>query len=355
MRVICDPVTSIDTSKRSVVTEHTAISYDYLVLATGATHSYFGNEQWASTAPGLKTVEDALEIRRRVLWAFERAELEESVAARQRLLTFVVCGGGPTGVELAGALAELARHGLENEFRKIDPSTARVLLIHSGERVLQAFDPRASAAALADLRRLGVDVRLKTRVEDVGTAGVFVNGALIEASVVLWAAGVTASAAAMWLGAPVDAAGRVKVDERLAVPDLANIYVVGDTAASLAWEGRLVPGLAPAAKQAGEYVARVISAEATGGKRPPPFRYRHQGNLATVGRKAAVVDMKRLQLKGGLAWWMWGGIHLFFLVGTRNRLSVLLGWLWAYLTYGVGAQLITADGAGSTLPTAPPK
>jgi NADH dehydrogenase/putative oxidoreductase len=250
-------------------------------------------------------------------------------------------GGGPTGVELAGAIAELARFGMEKEFRMFDPADARVLLVQSAPRLLPAFPESLAAVARRSLEKLGVEVLLKSRVEAIDAHGVRVGGTTIAARTVLWAAGVTASSAAKWLGADADAAGRVKVGADLSVPGVANVYVAGDTAASTAWDGQPVPGLAPAAKQAGLYVARAIRARIDSRRAPAPFRYRHLGSLATIGRKAAVVDFGFIKLWGAPAWWLWGLVHVGFLVGVRNRVATMVNWLWAYLTFGGGIRLIT--------------
>jgi NADH dehydrogenase/putative oxidoreductase len=317
------------------------VPYDYLVLATGASHSYFGRDEWGAFAPGLKRIEDATAVRRRMLVAFERAESTQDEDERRRLLTFVIVGGGPTGVELAGAIAELARYGLEQEFRNFDPASARVLLVQAGSRILPAFPEVLSARARQSLETLGVEVRLDSRVERIDAEGVTISGQRIEARTVLWAAGVVASPAARWLGAQADSAGRVKVASDLSVPGMPNVFVIGDTALALAWNGQPVPGLAPAAKQGGEYVARIIRARIEERRVPGPFVYRHLGSLATIGRKAAVADFGRLRLWGTPAWWLWGLVHVGFLVGMRNRVSVMLDWFWAYLTYRNGTRLIT--------------
>jgi NADH dehydrogenase/putative oxidoreductase len=341
--VLRGTVDAVDATSGEVSTDGKAIRYDYLVLATGATHSYFGKDHWAPFAPGLKRVEDATEIRSRVLDAFERAEATNSAEERAQLLTFLIVGGGPTGVELSGALAELARHGLEKEFRHFDPATARIILVQSAPRILPAFPERLSEIAKRSLEGLGVEVRLNSRVEMIDREGVRVSGVRIEAGTVLWAAGVMASPAAGWLNAEADSAGRVKVNPDLSVGGFPNVFAVGDTAAANAWDGNPVPGLAPAAKQGGEYVASVIRARLLDKPAPAPFRYRHKGSLATIGRKSAVADFGRVQLSGAVAWWLWGLVHVYFLVGLRNRLSVMFDWFWAYLTYGVGIRLITGE------------
>lgn len=341
IRVLLGTVVGVDPKSQTVTTDGRDIPYDYLVLATGATHSYFGKDQWAPLAPGLKRIEDALEIRHRLLTAFERAEAAEDAAERASLLTFLIVGGGPTGVELAGAIAELARYGMEKEFRTFDPADARVILVQSAPRLLPAFPESLSAVARRSLEALGVEVMLGSRVEGIDAAGAVVGGKSIAARTVLWAAGVTASAAAKWLGTGADAAGRVKVGADLSVPGLANVYVIGDAAASNAWNGQPVPGLAPAAKQAGAYAARAIRARIESRPAPAPFRYRHLGSLATIGRKAAVVDFGFVRLWGAPAWWLWGLVHVGFLVGVRNRIATMFNWFWAYLTFGGGIRLIT--------------
>ncbi len=361
VRVLLGTVTGVDTTRREVVLGEQRVPYDHLVLATGASHSYFGKDEWEPFAPGLKRVEDATEVRRRVLLAFERAESTQDEAERRRLLTFLIVGGGPTGVELAGAIAELARWGMEKDFRHFDPAAARVILVQSGPRILPTFDATLSARAKRSLEELGVEVRLDSRVEKIDAEGVLVSGERIASRTVLWAAGVVASPAARWLGAAADSAGRVKVADDLSVPGFENVFALGDTAASNGWRGKPVPGLAPAAKQGGAYVASVIRTRVlgarTGGARPvAAFAYRHLGSLATIGRKAAVVDFGFVRLSGALAWWLWGLVHVGFLVGLRNRLSVMFDWFWAYLTYRSGTRLITGggndarDGGAATVP-----
>ena len=340
-RVLLAEVTGIDTVLKQVVTDSLRISYDYLILATGASHSYFGQDAWAPYAPGLKRVEDATEVRRRLLTAFERAEATNDVAERRCLLTFLIVGGGPTGVELAGAIAELARFGMEKEFRHFDPASARVILVQSGPRILPSFPEALSIAATKSLAALGVEVHVRSRVQQIDRDGVTVNGERVAARTVMWAAGVVASPAAAWLNVPADAAGRLIVGPDLSVPGLTNIFAIGDTALATAWNGQAVPGLAPAAKQSGLYAARVIRARVLGKQPPPPFRYRHLGSLATIGRKAAVADFGFVKLSGAPAWWLWGIVHVGFLVGLRNRVSVMFDWFWAYLTYRSGTRLIT--------------
>jgi NADH dehydrogenase FAD-containing subunit/uncharacterized membrane protein YphA (DoxX/SURF4 family) len=349
-RVLLGAVTGVDTGGQRVLLGSGAIPYDYLVLATGATHSYFGNDAWAPYAPGLKRIEDAIEIRRRILTAFERAEVTADSVERAALLTFLIVGGGPTGVELAGAIAELARFGMDKDFRNFDPADARVILVQSAPRLLPAFPESLSMSARRSLERLGVEVLIGSRVERIDAFGVVISGKTIVARTVLWAAGVAASPAAKWLHADADDAGRIKVAADLSVPNLKNVYAIGDTAASNAWRGRVVPGLAPAAKQGGKYAARQIRAKIDGAAAPPPFAYRHLGNLATIGRKAAVADFGFFKLWGAPAWWLWGAVHVGFLLGIRNRFATMMNWFWAYLTFGGGIRLIT----GAEVPSVPP-
>lgn len=348
-RVLHGEVRGVDTARQEVLVDDARITYDYLVLATGAAHSYFGRDDWGAYAPGLKRVEDATEVRRRLLSAFERAEATEDLAEQRALLTFLIVGGGPTGVELAGAIAELARFGMEKDFRRFDPASARIVLVQAGERILPTFPEALSAATQRSLEKLGVEVLLNSRVETIDDDGVSINGQRIASRTVLWAAGVVASPAARWLGAEADNAGRIKVGADLSVPGLPNVFAVGDTALTHAWNGGPVPGLAPAAKQGGEYVARVIRNRIEGGTSLPPFVYRHLGSLATIGRKAAVADFGFVRLTGALAWWLWGAVHVAFLVDLRSRMSVMFDWFWAYLTYRSGTRLIT----GAASPAAP--
>ncbi|CAO3433480.1 FAD-dependent oxidoreductase [Azospirillum endophyticum] len=341
-RVLLGRVVGVDTDARTVRLEDgRAVPYAHLVLATGARHGYFGREEWEPLAPGLKKVEDATEIRRRLLLAFEEAENSDDRDLRRAFLTFVVVGGGPTGVELAGAIAELARHGLVGEFRAIEPADARVLLVQSAPRILPTFPEPLSAKAAASLESLGVTVLTGSAVEEVDQHGVTVSGTRIPSRTVFWAAGVVASPAARWLGVPADRAGRIPVGPDLSVPGLPQVFAVGDTALSHGWDGQPVPGLAPAAKQGGAHVAKIIFARLEGRPAPAPFRYRHAGSLATIGRKAAVADFGRVRLTGAAAWWLWGVAHILFLSGMRNRLGVAVEWFWAYLTLRQGTRLIT--------------
>ncbi|KAB2717133.1 NAD(P)/FAD-dependent oxidoreductase [Brucella intermedia] len=335
-------VTDVDTELRQVQLENgTEISYDMLVLATGARHAYFGNDQWEALAPGLKALEDATTIRRRLLLAFERAERETEEAKRKALLTFAIVGGGPTGVELAGIIAELAKQTIWPEFRNIDTRQTRVMLLEAGPRILAAFPEDLSDYALRALEKLGVEVRLGIPVKDITAEGVTVGEEFIPCRTAIWAAGVAASPAATWLGAESDRAGRVKVLSNLNVPGHEDIFVIGDTAWVEGPDGKPVPGIAPAAKQQGAYVATVIKSRLEGQTPPMPFRYKHQGNLATIGRGAAVVDMGRFKLKGIIAWWFWGIAHIFFLIGTRSRAAVAWSWLWTYISGQHSARLIT--------------
>ena len=343
VEVLLGDVTGVDTDRQVVLIGQRRLPYDYLVLATGASHSYFGRDEWEPHAPGLKTIDDAVEIRRRILAAFERAESAEDLAERRSLLTFVIVGGGPTGVELAGDIAELVRYGMEKEFRHFDPASARVVLVQSAARLLPTFPGALSRKAQRSLERLGVEVILESKVADIDPDGVLVNGRRIASRTVLWAAGVVASPAAQWLHAAADRSGRVKVEADLSVAGLPNVFVIGDTALVNAWKGKPVPGLAPAAKQGGTYVARAILGRLRG-EAPPPFRYRHMGSLATIGRKAAVASFGGVNVSGAPAWWLWGAVHVAFLVGLRNRISVMFSWFWAYLTFKRGTRLITGGG-----------
>ncbi|MBU2847251.1 FAD-dependent oxidoreductase [Acidithiobacillus ferriphilus] len=343
VQVLLGRVTGIDTVQQEVLIGKRRIPYDYLVLATGASHSYFGRDEWEPYAPGLKTIDDAVEIRRRILSAFERAEAAEGPTERQGLLTFVIVGGGPTGVELAGDIAELVRYGMEKEFHHFDPASAQVVLVQSAPRLLPTFPETLSEKAKRSLERLGVEVMLKSKVDHIDQEGVLINGKRLASHTVLWAAGVVASPAARWLNASADRSGRVKVEADLSVTGLPNVFVIGDTALANAWKGKPVPGLAPAAKQGGAYVARVIRRKLQGQPAQPPFAYRHMGSLATIGRKAAVASFNGVNMSGAPAWWLWGVIHVALLVGLRNRISVMFNWFWAYLTFKRGTRLITGD------------
>src|SRR5216684_6210992 len=345
VRVMLGKVSGVDKRRRTVTVEEREIPYDYLVLATGARHSYFGRNEWEGAAPGLKKIDDATDIRRRILTAFENAEAAETHEARRRFLTFVVIGGGPTGVEMAGAIAELARVALRHDFRNIDPREARIVLVEAGPRVLPAFPPALSQAAHKSLERLGVEIRLGTPVTQCDEGGVTIGEDRLEAATIIWGAGVAASSAADWLGVEKDRVGRVVVGPDLTLPGHPEIFVIGDTAHVVGDHGRPLPGLAPVAKQQGAYVARALRARLIGKPAPGPFRYRDLGTMATIGRRAAVADFGWIKLSGTLAWLMWGLIHVSFLVGFRNRLVVILDWLWSYMTFQSGARLITGPGS----------
>ena len=338
--VILAEVTSVDPVARRLTLVDGELSYDYLVLATGATHSYFGHPEWEQHAPGLKTIEDALEIRKRVLLAFEAAEREPDPGRRAEWLTFVIIGGGPTGVELAGALSEIARQTMIRDFRTFDPSSARVILIEGLPRVLPPYPESLSESAARQLRRLGVEVMTGARVTAVDGHSVQIGEQRIATRTVLWGAGVQASALAQTLGTPLDRAGRVEVDANLNLPGHPEVFVIGDLASSKQGNGTLVPGVAPAAIQAGQYAARQIVEMVTHGKRKA-FRYRDKGSLATIGRASGVADFGPLRLSGFPAWFAWLAVHIFFLIGFRNRFLVISQWAWAYLTYQRGARLIT--------------
>ncbi|WP_199101069.1 NAD(P)/FAD-dependent oxidoreductase [Dyella sp. ASV21] len=347
--VLMDEALGVDLAARRVQLAQGELRYDTLVVATGSTHAYFGHDEWERYAPGLKTLDDAFTIRRRVLTAFERAEREDDPAQRQAWLNFVVVGGGATGVELAGTLAEISRHTLPREFRRADPRKANVLLVEAGPRLLPAFDPSLSDKARRQLEKLGVEVRLGTAVTAIGADGVTLGDTPYPARTVLWGAGVAASPLGKHLAAPVDRAGRVQVTADLSLPDHPEVFVIGDLACVPLPDGKLVPGVAPAAKQMGRYVATLIKARWRGATLPP-FRYRDDGALATIGRMAAVAQFGRLKLSGLLAWWVWLVAHIAFLIGFRNRLVVMLDWAWAYWTYQRHARIVT----GSDTPIAKP-
>ena len=344
-------VARIDAAGRRIeLDDGGTIVFDYLLLASGATHAYFGNDHWAEHAPGLKTLEDALGLRRKLLLAFERAEAAADPAERDAWLSFAVVGGGPTGVELAGTLAEIARHTLKDEFRNIDPAQARVRLVEAGPRVLASFPEDLSEKARRQLERLGVEVSTGTPVADITADGYRLGDDFVPAKTVVWAAGVAASPLGRSLGVPLDRAGRVPVEPDLSVPGHPDIFVAGDLAA-IAQDGRPVPGVAPAAKQMGRHVAQSIRARLQS-RATTPFAYKDYGNLATIGRMAAVVDFGRLKFSGLPAWWFWLTAHVFFLIGFRNRLVVLLNWFWAYWSYQRAARIIL--GADDARPEAAP-
>lgn len=341
-RVLMARVIGIDAEAKQVLLEGGgAEPFDHLVVATGARHAYFGQDQWEAVAPGLKKIDDATDIRRRVLLAFERAESTLDLEERRALLTFVVIGGGATGVEMAGAIAELAHWALADDFHRIDPTQARIVLIEAGPRLLPAFPADLSEHARQALQKLGVEVQLGRAVEQCDTSGVKHRDERIAARTIVWAAGVQASPAAKWLKCEKDRAGRVVVAKDLSVPGQPDIFVIGDTAAVADAQGKPVPGIAPAAKQMGAYVGRLLAARLRGKAVPGAYRYRHAGSLATIGRSAAIADFGWIKLKGRLAWWLWGVAHIYFLIDFRSRLVVALQWLWSYLTYRRGARLIT--------------
>jgi NADH dehydrogenase len=347
VEVLLGEVAGIDAAQRTVtLAGGNTIAYDTLLLASGATHSYFGHDAWAAHAPGLKTVDDALQLRRKLLLAFEHAEAASDPEEQAAWLSFAIIGGGPTGVELAGTLAEIARHTLKNEFRHIDPRKAQVRLIEAGPRVLPSFPPDLSEKARAQLVRLGVEVITGTPVTDIDANGFRLGDAFVRARTVVWAAGVAASPLGQLLGVPLDRAGRVLLEPDLSVPGHPDIFVAGDLA-SVQQDGKPVPGIAPAAKQMGRYIAGVLRSRRDNTAQPKPFRYRDYGNWATIGRKAAVVHVGRLKLSGLLAWWGWLGAHVFFLIGFRNRLVVLTNWAMAYWTYRRAARVITGQPGAS--------
>ncbi len=335
-------VTGVDcVAGRVLLEDGGAISYDTLVLATGAGHTYFGHDEWEPFAAGLKTLEDATAIRRRILLSFELAERESDPERRAALLTFVIIGGGPTGVELAGTIADLANGNLRKDFRSIDTRTARIILIEAGKRILPSFAEDVSAYAHRALERLGVKIELGRSVRDCTADGVVFGDRQLSAKVILWAAGVRASPAADWLGASADRAGRVKVEPDLSASGHPGIFVIGDTATIDAWNGKPAPGIAPAAKQQGRYVADTIKSRLGGDVSTQPFRYKHSGDLATIGKRAAIIDFGWIKIRGWFAWWLWGFAHIYFLIGVRNRLGVALSWLWIYATGDRSARLIT--------------
>jgi NADH dehydrogenase len=338
--VILAEASGVDLGRRQVSAEDRRVPYDFLILATGARHAYFGHDDWADYAPGLKRIDDATYIRRRILLAFEKAESETDPQRRRALLNFVVVGGGPTGVEMAGAIAELARKALKSDFRTIDPRSARIILVEAAPRLLAPFDPSLSEAALKSLQRLGVEVRLAGAVTACDATGVAIGGERIAAATIIWGAGVTASPAGLWLDAKTDRAGRVVVLPDLSVPGHREVFVIGDTAMALSRDGQPLPGIAPVAKQQGVYVARLI-ADRLRGRATAPFRYRDFGMLATIGRKQAVVQLGPVRLSGLFAWLLWCFAHIYFLIGFRNRLVVVLNWGWNYFTFQRGARLIT--------------
>ena len=340
VNVILANVSGIDVNRREVIAEGHHVPFDTLIIATGAQHAYFGHDDWAGYAPSLKTIDDATYLRRRILLAFEKAETEPDVAERRRLLNFVIVGGGPTGVEMAGAVAELAKRALASDFRAIDPRQARIILVEASPRLLTAFNPSLSEAAKRSLEELGVEVRLEVGVTAADCGGVSLASERIEARTIIWGAGVMASPAGRWLGVPTDHVGRVFVEPDLSVAGSPDIFVIGDVAHTLGSDGKPLPGVAPVAKQQGRYVADLINARVAGTKFPPPFRYRDSGSLATIGRKRAVAQIGKMKLRGFIAWLLWSVAHIYFLIGFRNRI-VAMSWAWSYATFQRGTRLIT--------------
>lgn len=351
IKTLLATVTGVDVAGKAVLLADGApVPYDSLILATGARHAYFGNDAWEQFAPGLKTLEDATTIRRKLLLAFEAAEREPDAEKRRALLTFVIIGAGPTGVELAGAIVELARETLKGEFRQSDPASARVVLIEAGDRVLANFRQELSDYSLKSLKDLGVEVILGQPVTAIDADGLVYGETRLDAECIIWAAGVQASPAAKWLGVKPDKAGRVPVKADLTVPGHSEIFVVGDTATLKQADGKPVPGVGDAAKQAGKHAARLIALGLSGDRPMLPFRYKHAGDLATIGKRAAVIDFGWLRLKGWIAWWVWGVAHIYFLIDTKNRLAVALSWLWIYLSGQRSARLITQGNAETKAP-----
>lgn len=351
VRVLMATVSGVDAERREVLLADGARqSYDSLVLATGAQHAYFGHDEWEAFAPGLKTIEDATAIRRKLLLALEAAERETDPERRKSLLTFGIIGGGPTGVEMAGAIVELGDASIKGQFNTFSPRDLRVVLIEGGDRLLANFDPSLSTYTRDALERMGVEVELGQMVSAIDADGVSFGDKRIAAKTVIWAAGVAASPVAKWLGIEGDKAGRVKVAPDLSVPGLPDIFVIGDAASALRGDGKPVPGVAPAAKQMGRHVAQVIRRRLAGDMHPLPFRYKHDGDLATVGKSSAVIDFGWIKLKGWFAWWVWGLAHIYFLVETRTRIFITMSWLWIYLTGHRSARLITHGDAPKARP-----
>jgi NADH:ubiquinone reductase (H+-translocating) len=343
--VLMDTVKEIDLGTRKVVLEKISLSYDYLILALGGMTSYFGHPEWEQFAPGLKSLDDAIHIRRHILLAFEKAETELDQAEHDKLLTIVVVGGGPTGVELAGAFAELARHVLRNDFRRIDPSQARVVLVEAGARILSQFSPELSASGERQLKRIGVEVRTNRRVTEIRRGCVVFQNEVLCAENIIWAAGVSATPLTRKLGVELDRAGRIKVNSDLSVPGYPEVFAIGDIACVMDRDGLLVPGISPAAMQMARHVARVIERETADSGAPvsrrPEFNYRDKGSMATIGRSAAIAKIGNLEFSGFAAWIAWLVVHLIFLISFRNKIKVLLDWAYAYFAYKRGARIIT--------------
>jgi NADH dehydrogenase len=341
--VLLDEAKGVDYERQVVILSESELPYDYLVLATGARTSYFGNDHWEKFAPGLKSLDDAIEIRQRVLLAFEEAEKETDARRQRELLTFVVVGGGPTGVELAGAIAELSRFVLARDFRRIHPEASEILLLEGGPRILPSFAPELSESAVKQLNSLGVKVRCNAKVTDIDAQGVYLGAEIIRTPTVIWGAGVRATAWTEKLATPTDRAGRVKLEKDLTLPGRRNVFAIGDMA-SLEQDGKPLPGVSPVAMQMGRCVARNIEKAMRGRDNYEEFRYFDKGSMATIGRSRAIAEMGKLKLSGWLAWMGWLVVHLFFLISFRNRAAVLLNWLWSYLSYQRGARLITGRG-----------
>jgi NADH dehydrogenase len=349
VEVLLGEVVNFDLERRIVTLHGFELPYDYLVVAAGASHAYFGHDEWEALAPGLKTIEDALEIRRRVLLAFEMAERHAATTGQHMPLTFVVVGGGPTGVELAGTLAEITRRSLSDDFRNIDPKKTRIILLEAGTSVLSSYPADLRESAKRQLERLGVDVRLNSAVTDVRLGEIHVGSDIVQATLVLWAAGVSASPLGRALGAPTDRAGRVMVEADLSLPGHPEVFVIGDLASLKQAEGTQLPGVAPVAMQEGKWVARQIAADLAGNPRAS-FHYDDKGSLATIGRAAAVADFGKVHISGFLAWLSWLFIHIFFLIGFRNRIIVMIQWAWSYFTYDRSARLITGESRTVAVP-----
>lgn len=343
--VLMAEVSGVDLEGQRVLMGERTVPYDYLVLATGARDNYFGHAEWGQYVLGLKSIVEATTIRNHILGAFERAEMESDPEKVKELLTFVLVGAGPTGVEMAGAIAELSRRALDGDFRHVNPASARVILIEALPRILTAFPEKLAKKAQQTLNQQGVEVRTNTPVEQIDAEGVLVPGKRIRSETIIWCAGVAASPAGEWLGVDVDRGGRVRIQPDLSVPGHPNVFVIGDTA-SIMQDGKPLPGVAPVAMQQGRYVAALIKQRVTSGGKEHPFRYVNKGNLATVGRSYAIVDMKGLRLSGLLAWILWLVIHIYYLIGFRNRLIALFQWAWTYFTSSRGARLIMVSGQG---------
>jgi len=341
IEILMAEITGIDKTKRLVQTSAASYPYDFLVLATGCQYNYFGQEGWEKFAPSLQSLTDAIRIRRRILTAFEAAEMEPDSQAREKWMTLVLVGGGPTGVEMAGSIAELAHLALASDFHHINPQVARIILLEAGPKILTSFPEILSERALKDLKRLRVEVRTNSHVDSIDENGVIVEGKRIDAKTVIWTAGVKASPAGKWLATKIDRQGRVVVKDDCSVPNHPNIFVIGDTACFLDENKTPLPGLAPVAKQQGDFVGKLIHAQTTGKNLRQTFKYNDKGNLATIGRSAAIAEIGRFKFKGLFAWVIWLLAHIYYLIGFKNRVLVLIQWAWAYITFQKGARLIT--------------